>query len=90
MKGSKQPCLSHKFATLQHSHKKWKDRLETRAVYLVFWLEVKISGVAVQEIHQNSEKADCSEDFLFSFSFSILIATMQRLLRQYSHRISIT
>ena len=82
MKVSKQPRLSHKFAPLQHSHKKRKDSLETRAVLLVFWLELEISGVAVQEIHQNSEKAACSEDFLFSFSFSVLIAILQRLLRQ--------
>ena len=55
MKGSKQPRLSHNFAALQHSHKKRKDSLET------------ISGVVVQDIHQNSEKVACSEDFLFSF-----------------------
>ena len=44
MEGSKQPRLSHKFAALQHSHKKRKDSLETRAVLLVFWLELEISG----------------------------------------------
>ena len=37
-----------------HSHKKQKDSLETRALLLIFSLE--ISGVAVQRIHQNSEK----------------------------------
>ena len=31
---------------------------------LVFWLELEISGVTVQQIHQNSEKVACSEDFL--------------------------
>ena len=36
MKGSKQPRLSQKFAVLQHSHKKRKDSVETRAVLLVF------------------------------------------------------
>ena len=39
-----------------HSHKKRKDSLETRAVLLTFFLELGISGVAVQSIHQNSEK----------------------------------
>ena len=57
MKGSKQPRLSHKFTVLQHSHKKRKDGLETRAVLLVYWLGLESSGVAVQEIHRNSEKA---------------------------------
>ena len=80
MKGSKQPRLSRKFAALQHSHKKRKDSLETRTVLLAFRLELEISGVAVQEIHQNSEKTTCSEDFLYSFKFSVLIATVQRLL----------
>ena len=82
MKGSKQPRLSHKFAALQHIHRKRKDSLETRTALLVFWLELEISGVAAPEIHQNSEKAACSEDFLFSFSFSVLIAILQRLLGQ--------
>ena len=39
-----------------HGHKKRKDSPETRAVLLIFWLELEISGVAVQSIHQNSEK----------------------------------
>ena len=39
-----------------NSHKKRKDSLETQAVLLVFLLELEISGVAVQGIHQNSEK----------------------------------
>ena len=43
-------CNSH------HSHKKRKDSLETRAVLLIFSLELEISGVAVQSIHQNSKK----------------------------------
>ena len=67
MKGSKQPRLSQNFAALQHSHKKRKDSLETRTVLLGFCLEVEFSGLAVQDIHQNSEKVVCSEDFLFSF-----------------------
>ena len=39
-----------------HSQKKRKDSLETRAVLLIFSFELEISGVAVQNIHQNSEK----------------------------------
>ena len=39
-----------------HSHKERKDNLETRAVLLIISLELEISGVAVQRIHQNSEK----------------------------------
>ena len=49
---SKQPQTT----TNYHSHKKRKDSLETRAVLLIFSLELEISGVAVQSIHQNSEK----------------------------------
>ena len=39
-----------------HSHKKRKDSLETRAALLIFSLELEISGVVVQSIHQKSEK----------------------------------
>ena len=39
-----------------HSHKKQKDSLETQIVLLIFSLKLEISGVAVQRIHQNSEK----------------------------------
>ena len=39
-----------------HSHKKRKDSLEMRAVLLIFALEIEISGVVVQKIHQNSKK----------------------------------
>ena len=39
-----------------HSHKKQKNSLETQVVLLIFLLELKISGVAVQRIHQNSKK----------------------------------
>ena len=44
------------FPIWNHSHKKRKDSLETRAVFLIFSLELEISGVAIQRIHQNSEK----------------------------------
>ena len=39
-----------------HSHKKWKDSLETLAALLIFSPELEIFEVAVQSIHQNSEK----------------------------------
>ena len=39
-----------------HSHKKRKDSLETQAVLFTFSLELEISGVAVQSIHQCSKK----------------------------------
>ena len=42
--------------SLQHGHKKQKNSLETQVVLLIFSLELEISGVAVQRIHQNSEK----------------------------------
>ena len=41
---------------MKHSHRKRKDSLETRAVLLIFLLELEISGMAVQGIHQNNEK----------------------------------
>ena len=42
--------------SFKHSHKKWKDSLETRAVLLIFYLELEISGLAVQRIDQSSKK----------------------------------
>ena len=46
----------HRYYYCKHSPKKWKDSQETRAILLIFSLEFEISGVAVQSIHQNSEK----------------------------------
>ena len=40
----------------EHSHKKRKDSLETRAALLIFSPELEIFEVAVQSIHQNSKK----------------------------------
>ena len=45
-------------SNFHHSHKKRNDSLETRAVLLIFSLELEISGVAVQSIHQNSKNGD--------------------------------
>ena len=39
-----------------HSHKKQKDSLETQVLFVIFWLELEIFGVAIQSIHQNSKK----------------------------------
>ena len=39
------------------SHKKRKDSLETRGIMLMFSLELEISGVAVQGIHQNNKRS---------------------------------
>ena len=41
--------------SLGHSHKKRKDSLETRALLLIFLLEIEMSGMAIQSIHQNSK-----------------------------------
>ena len=39
--------------------------METRVVLLVFLLELEISGLAIQSIHQNSEKkVTCEECFV--------------------------
>ena len=48
--------LSHKQTFLSHCHKKWKDSLETWVVLSTFLLELEMSGVTVQGIHQNSKK----------------------------------
>ena len=48
-------CLEYFFLS-NHSQKNRKDSLEALAVPLKFSLELEISGVAVQSIHQNSEK----------------------------------
>ena len=63
---------------LVHSHKKRKDSLEKRAVLLIFWLALEISGVVVQRVHQNSEqKAAVSEDFLSEDEFETVLATLR-------------
>ena len=40
----------------KHNHKKRKDSPKTRAVLLIFLLEIEISGVAIQKILQNIKK----------------------------------
>ena len=56
-------------------HEKRKDSLETRAVMLIFSLELEISGVAVQRIHQNSEKWCLCEELLSENDFDDVLAT---------------
>ena len=41
---------------IYHSEKKQKDSLETRGVLLIFLLELEMSGVVVQQMHQNTKK----------------------------------
>ena len=53
---NKRLILVVSFDQKYHSHKKRKYSLETRAVSLIFSFEIEISQVAVQRIHQNSEK----------------------------------
>ena len=55
-----------------HSHKKRKDSRETRAVLLIFSLELEISRVDVQRIHQNTS---FSENFLAEDDFKTVLAT---------------
>ena len=44
------------FDSFYYSHKNRKGSLETRDVLLIFSLELKISGVAVQRMHSSSKK----------------------------------
>ena len=48
--------MQHYHRSKNHSHKKRKDSLETRAALLIFSPELEIFGVDVQSIHQNSQK----------------------------------
>ena len=59
-----------------HSHKKRKDSLELGAALLIFLLEPKISGVAVQSIHQKTAKiVDFSQRLLSENDFETVLAT---------------
>ena len=58
-----------------HSQNKRKDSLGTRAVLLIFSLELEISGVAIQRIHQNSEKWWLCEELLGENDFEAVLAT---------------
>ena len=58
-----------------HNHEKRKDSLETLAALFIFSLEVEISGVAAQRIHQNSEKWWLCEELLSENIFEAVLAT---------------
>ena len=51
-----QPLLGKQILPSQHNHKKWKGSLERWDVLLILLLELEISGVVIQWIHQNSKK----------------------------------
>ena len=53
---NKRLILAVFFDQKYHSHKKGKDSFKTQAVLLIFSFEIEISRMAVQRIHQNSEK----------------------------------
>ena len=60
---------------LNHSHKKRKDSLGTRAMLLTFLLEIEI-GVAVQGIHQSTKKWLFSvRKFLVKMNFEAVLVT---------------
>ena len=63
------------FLVYEHSHKMQKDSLETRAVLLIFLLELEISGVTVQSIHQNSKNDYFCEELLSENDFETVSAT---------------
>ena len=56
--------------------RKWKDSLETPAGLLIFLLELEISGVAVQNIHKNSENGDFCEELLRENVFETVLAPL--------------
>ena len=61
--------------SFKHSHKKRKDSLEILAVLLIFSLEMEISGVVVQSIHQNSINGNFREELLSEKDFETVLAT---------------
>ena len=85
-----------------HSHKNWKDSLETmgctgsiRAALLIFWLGLEISGVAMDSIHQKSKKwrlqcriAQWKWLRLF-YPLSVVMTMVPRLLRQLRRSLQI-
>ena len=61
---------------MEHSHKKQKDSLETRAALLIILLELEISGVAVQSIHRKTaENGKFCEEMLSENDFEAVLAT---------------
>ena len=58
-----------------HNHKKRENCLKTPAVLLIFSVELKISGVAVQSINQNGEKLSLLCGMLSENGFEAVLAT---------------
>ena len=58
-----------------HSHQKRNDSQETRAVLLIFSIELDISGMAVQSIDQNSKKWWLCEELLSENDFKTVLST---------------
>ena len=63
------------FYLLIHSHRKRKDSVEIRTVLLTFLLEIEISRVAVQRIHQHSNTWWLCEELLIENDFEAIWAT---------------
>ena len=57
-----------------HSHKKQKDSLETQVLFVIFWLELEIFGVAIQSIHQNSKKGSFVRNCLVKMTLRLFLA----------------
>ena len=64
-----------KVSILYHSQRKRKGTLETRAVLLIFSLELEISGVAVQSIHQKAKNGDFCKELLSESGFEVVLLT---------------
>ena len=65
------------FTTIETiSQKKRKDSLETRVILFIFSPELEISGVVLQQIHQNSKKkSGYREEWLCENDFETVLAT---------------
>ena len=72
--GSKQSMIILIFQ-FKHSHTRRKDRMERRTVLLLFSLELEISGVAIQRIHQKAKNGG----FLSNYSVKIFLKLFQPL-----------
>ena len=93
---SSKVCIRYSRCPCNHSHKKRKDSLQTRAVLLIFSPELEILGVAVRSIHQNSKKMatfarNCSVNITFRLfqPLSIVMLMAPRLLRKFRRSLPI-
>ena len=60
---------------LSHSHKKREDSLETRAVLLIFFLELEIYGVAVQGYIKTAKNDGVCLELLSKNDFEAVLVT---------------